>query len=109
MGMGWWMVPGLVVSALAGVAGAAEDDEARFALGREVFLERAEPGCPLCHTLEEAGAEGEIGPNLDALAPEPGQVKTAVTLGIGPMKPYEALSEEEIDALAHYVATAAGG
>ena len=104
MGLLWAAAIGL---AALPSAGAAEDE--RLALGRDVFLERAEPRCPICHTLAEAGASGEIGPNLDVLAPDPERVRLAVTQGIGPMRPYEGLSEEEVDALAHYVATAAGG
>jgi cytochrome c6 len=100
---------GLLLAASVALPLAAAAEDARFALGREVFLERAEPRCPVCHTLAEAGASGEIGPNLDALAPDAERVRLAVTEGVGPMRPYTGLSEEEVDALAHYVATAAGG
>lgn len=98
-------VAGLAILSPAAVRG---EDE-RLALGREVFLERAEPACPLCHTLAEAGAAGEIGPSLDSLAPTPEQVRLAVTHGVGPMRPYADLSKEEIEALAHYVASVARG
>lgn len=107
--MAFRLVPGtgaLVV--LAGIASAGEKDE-QFALGREVFLERAEPACAVCHVLEEADAAGAIGPSLDSLAPSEDRVRSAVERGIGAMPAYDELDDEEIDALAHYVAAATGG
>ena len=76
-------------------------------LGKQVFLEKAEPPCALCHTLKAAGATGEIGPNLDDLKPDEEKVSNAVKNGVGTMPPYdETLSEAEIAAVAHYVAEA---
>lgn len=76
-------------------------------LGRAIFLERAEPPCALCHTLKDAGATGEIGPDLDELKPDQERVSNAVKNGVGNMPPFEnVLSEAEIAAVAHYVATA---
>lgn len=94
---------------LAVPAAFAQPADERLELGREVFLERAAPACGICHTLADAGTEGAIGPILDDLKPTMDQVRLAVTLGVGPMQPYTALSEEEIDALAYYVATVTGG
>jgi mono/diheme cytochrome c family protein len=87
------------------VASAEED---KLALGKEVFLERAQPQCALCHTLADAEAIGEVGPNLDELKPDADRVKTAVTNGIGPMPANEILTDEEIEAVALYVSTVAG-
>lgn len=87
------------------VASAEED---KLALGKEVFLERAQPQCALCHTLADAEAIGEVGPNLDGLKPDADRVKTAVTNGIGPMPANEILTDEEIEAVALYVSTVAG-
>jgi cytochrome c6 len=99
-----------LTAALAAAGGAAQaEEDARFTLGREVFLERAEPACPICHALAEAGAAGAVGPDLDTLRPDAEQVRRAVTQGIGPMQPYEGLSDEEVDALAQYVAIVTGG
>lgn len=92
--------------ALAPVTSSAEED--KLALGKEIFLERGEPQCALCHTLADAEAVGEVGPNLDELKPDADRVKTAVTNGIGPMPANEILSLEEIDAVALYVSTVAG-
>jgi cytochrome c6 len=87
------------------LAGDEEVDEKRIELGREVFIEIAVPQCAICHTLADAGAEGEVGPILDQLRPDYDTVRTAVVEGIGPMKPYVDLTEGEIDAVAYYVST----
>ena len=92
-----------------GPAGALAQQNGKLELGREVFVERAEPGCGLCHTLRDAGGEGEIGPNLDQLQPDEERVERTVTQGVDVMPSYaELLSEEDIAAVAHYVATVAG-
>lgn len=89
-------------------AAQANADEAKLALGKTVFLEISEPQCALCHTLADAGSEGEVGPILDELKPDEERVKKAVTEGIGPMPANEVLSQDEIDAVALYVSTVAG-
>jgi cytochrome c oxidase subunit II len=38
--------------------------EGDAAAGKEVFAS-AEPGCGTCHTFKAAGANGQVGPNLD--------------------------------------------
>ncbi len=84
-------------------------DAVDLELGREVFLELAQPSCSICHTLAEAEASGTIAPNLDRLQPTMEQVADAVTSGPGIMPEYgDLLSAEEIEAVAHYVATVAG-
>ena len=89
-------------------AAAMPGDELLVA-GREVFLNVAEPACGVCHTLDDAGSAGEIGPNLDDLAPEAGQVHAAVTWGVGVMPAYEGvLTDEQIDAVSVYVASVTG-
>jgi len=35
------------------------------AAGKQVFTATAQPPCATCHTLSEAGASGQVGPNLD--------------------------------------------
>lgn len=76
-------------------------------LGKKIFLEKAEPPCATCHTLKDAGATGEIGPDLDDLKPDQDMVRNAVTNGVGNMPPFkEVLSEAEIAAVARYVAGA---
>ena len=60
--------------------------------------------------MKDAGAEGEIGPNLDDFKPTVEQVRAAVTSGIGIMPGFaETLTDAEIGTLSTYVATVAGG
>lgn len=83
--------------------------DAVLVVGREVFLDVALPQCAVCHTLEDAGSAGEIGPNLDKLGPDAARVHAAVTQGVGVMPAYEGvLTAEQIDAVSVYVATATG-
>jgi mono/diheme cytochrome c family protein len=76
------------------VEGNAEDGEAVF----------ASSGCGSCHTLEAAGSEGNVGPNLNDAAPEFDEVYTIVTNGRGAMPAFEdQLSEQQIADVAQYV------
>ena len=76
--------------------------DSKMELGLEVFNNKAQ--CGMCHTLQAAGSEGQIGTNLDQLKPFMPQVVAAVTNGIGVMPAFEGiLSSEEIDAVAYYV------
>jgi mono/diheme cytochrome c family protein len=90
--------------ALTPPAGLANDE-----LGRKVFMEVAQPPCALCHTLEAAGASGSIGPSLDELKPDKERVAQMVRQGAGAMPAFEGkLTPEQIEAVAGYVAKAAG-
>ena len=74
----------------------------KMELGLDVYNDKAQ--CGMCHTLQAAGSEGQIGPNLDQLKPLMAQVIAAVTNGNGVMPAFEGmLSSEEIDAVAYYV------
>ena len=76
--------------------------DSKMELGLEVFNNKAQ--CGMCHTLQAAGSEGQIGVNLDQLKPLMPQVIMAVTNGNGVMPAFEGmLSSEEIDAVAYYV------
>ncbi|MDF2182661.1 cytochrome c [Neptuniibacter sp. CAU 1671] len=78
-----------------------------YETGRALFTEGAVPSCTICHTLKEAGASGEVGPNLNELKPSLEQVINVVTGGSGVMPAFdETLSAQEIKAIAHYVSTA---
>ena len=75
---------------------------AQMELGLEVFNNKAQ--CGMCHTLQAAGSEGQIGTNLDQLKPQIPQIISTVTNGIGVMPAFEGmLTMEEIDAVAYYV------
>ena len=76
--------------------------DSKMELGLEVFNNKAQ--CGMCHTLQAAESEGQIGINLDQLKPLMPQVVAAVTNGNGVMPAFEGiLSSEEIDAVAYYV------
>ena len=70
-------------------------------LGLEVYNNKAQ--CGACHTLQEAGSEGQIGPDLDLLKPTMPRIVFTVTNGIGMMPAWEGiLTDEEIEAVAYY-------
>jgi len=71
--------------------------------GRELYLNKSVPQCGICHTLEDAGTKGVVGPNLNTLKPEEAQVLSAIKQGIGAMPPQTTMSEEQLKALARYV------
>ena len=74
----------------------------KMVLGLEVYNDKAQ--CGASHTLQAAGSEENIGPNLDQLKPSIPQIIYAVTNGIGVMQAWEGiLTYEEIQAVAHYV------
>jgi len=100
----------LLAAGVAFPSGAAQaQDEADLELGKQVFVEIAEPQCGICHTLADAGTTGEIGPNLDELRPSEERVQAVVRDGVDVMPAFEGLlTEEQIKAVAHYVATVAG-
>lgn len=65
--------------------------------------------CGSCHTLGDAGADGKAGPNLDAVKPDEALVIERVTNGQGGMPSFSnQLDDDEIAAVAAYVAGAAG-
>jgi len=74
----------------------------KMILGLEVYTNKAQ--CGVCHTLQAAGSEGEIGPNLDQLKPSIEQIIYVVTNGIGVMQAWEGiLTYDEIEAVAYYI------
>jgi cbb3-type cytochrome c oxidase subunit III len=65
--------------------------------------------CASCHTLAAAGASGTIGPNLDETKPTLDLAVDRVTNGQGVMPSFkDQLSEEQIQAVAKFVAESAG-
>tara|TARA_B100001540_G_C15399975_1_gene458399 strand:+ start:77 stop:403 length:327 start_codon:yes stop_codon:yes gene_type:complete len=79
-------------------------DEAKKLKGLEIFNETA--GCAGCHTLKAAGAEGNVGPNLDTVDLTFESVVEMVTYGLGVMPAYgedEILTKEEINIVSFYV------
>jgi mono/diheme cytochrome c family protein len=67
-------------------------------------------GCGNCHVLAAAGASGAVGPDLDETTPDEALALDRVTNGQGGMPPFQGqLSDDEIAAVAKYVAANAGG
>jgi cytochrome c553 len=74
--------------------------------GKAVF---AKAGCGSCHTLQDAGSSGTVGPNLDDAKPSHDLVVERVTNGMGVMPSFKGqLSEKEIQDVAAYVSSVAG-
>ena len=83
----------------------ANSDEI-FEKGKIIFLEQG--NCAACHTLADAGSNGQIGPNLNEIRPDKIRVMLSVTNGIGVMPAYQGqLTVDEIEAVSHYVSIAA--
>jgi mono/diheme cytochrome c family protein len=74
------------------------------AAGKAVFTSA---GCATCHTLKDAGAHGNVGPNLDQLKPAEDVVQRQVENGGGVMPAFKGqLSAKQIQDVAAYVFTA---
>jgi mono/diheme cytochrome c family protein len=101
---------GAFLLCVAGVSMAAEPDAAKLEKGKAIFMTEAVPACAVCHTLDDAGATGAIGPNLDELKPSYEHVRKMVMEGAGTMPSFaETLDEASVDAVAAYVAHVTGG
>jgi mono/diheme cytochrome c family protein len=76
----------------------------KMILGLDIYNNKAQ--CGTCHSLQSAGSDGQIGPNLDMLKPQMEQIISAVTNGIGVMPPWGGiLTDKEIESVAYYVFT----
>jgi mono/diheme cytochrome c family protein len=74
--------------------------------GKKVFTSA---GCSGCHTLKDAGATGNVGPNLDTLKPSKAKVAHQVEFGGAVMPAFRGkLTPAQIDAVAAYVSSVAG-
>jgi len=74
--------------------------------GKQVFTSA---GCAGCHTLQDAGANGNVGPNLDQLKPSKAVTAHQVEVGGGAMPAFKGqLSAAQIEAVAEYVSSSAG-
>jgi cytochrome c553 len=85
----------------AGGGGGAASDQ-----GKLVFTQ----SCGTCHTLKDAGTNGQVGPVLDQLKPDEKRVLAAIKnggLGSGTM-PANIVSGKDAQAVAKYVSSVAG-
>ncbi len=95
---------GLASACASGLAA----DPAELARGKTLFT-TIQPACAVCHTLQAAGAEGQIGPVLDELKPTADRVMAALRQGVGVMPSYaERMSDADMRAVASFVAHATG-
>ena len=113
------VVLALLVVAAAGCGADDDDDSGGAATTAATTAETTEGGadgaavfassCGTCHTLAAAGSDGTTGPNLDDLKPDEETVEEQVRSGGGGMPAFEGqLSDDEIEAVATYVAESAG-
>jgi sulfite dehydrogenase len=101
----WWVGLSALTLLLPSHAAGAEERER----GKLLFT-TVQPACATCHTLQAAGAEGQVGPVLDEIKPDATRVLRAVRAGLGVMPSYaERLTERDMRALAEFVAHATGG
>jgi mono/diheme cytochrome c family protein len=79
-------------------------------------------GCGSCHVLQDAGSQGEVGPNLDnvladvdeefvreSIVSPDAEIAEGFQPGVMPGTYGEQLSEQQLDALVEYLLEAAGG
>jgi sulfite dehydrogenase len=75
------------------------------AQGKQIFTSN----CGGCHTLKDAGTNGQVGPVLDELQPDKARVQRQVFNGGGKMPSFKGkLSSDQINAVATYVSSVAG-
>jgi len=72
--------------------------------GKVVFTTK---GCTACHTLKDAGATGNVGPDLDVVKPSLGKAIDRLLHGKAAMPPFKGvLSTKQIADVAAYVVKA---
>lgn len=81
-------------------------DAAASAEGKQIFTQ----SCGTCHTLADAGTQGNVGPVLDQIKPDEARTLNAIEnggAGSGAM-PANIVTGKEADAVAAYVGSVAG-
>jgi mono/diheme cytochrome c family protein len=102
------IVPAIVLSSDQASAGPGGTKlSADMQAGRVLFTDK----CATCHTLQDSGAVGRVGPDLDVLAPTEGltinAIKEGRARGQGQM-PAQLLEGEDAKHVAEYIADVAG-
>jgi mono/diheme cytochrome c family protein len=91
----------LVLACAAALAATSTSGCGSSDSGKKIFTSA---GCSSCHTLADAGATSQTGPNLDIAKPMAAQIVAQVTQGGGAMPSFAGqLSSDEIQAVADYV------
>ena len=94
-----------VAAYVASVAGTGITASKTSTNGKDIFA----ANCGSCHTLKDAGTNGNVGPNLDQLKPPLQRVQRQVINGGGGMPAFKGvLTAAQITAVAKYVASVAG-
>lgn len=79
-------------------------DAAQLEQGKTLFSSGAQPiACSVCHTLNDAGAAGTIGPDLDELKPDAERIRKTMMEGMGAMPSFSAMDEADREAIIAYV------
>lgn len=83
-------------------------EAAQLEQGKLLFSTSAKPiACSVCHTLQDAGAVGTIGPDLDELKPDADRIRKTMMEGMGAMPSFAAsLEEADREAIIAYVLNA---
>lgn len=92
------------------------------AAGKEVFMTAAQPPCSGCHTLAEANATGQVGPNLDealkgktpefiheSIVDPDAEITSGFQGGIMPGTYGDQLSEKQLNDLVAFLVQATSG
>jgi mono/diheme cytochrome c family protein len=90
--------------------------------GKQVFTATAQPPCSGCHTLSEAGASGQVGPNLDdvlkgkspdfiheSIVNPDAEVAAGFTAGVMPKTYGDQLADQQLADLVAFLAQSTSG
>jgi len=108
-------IPAWAISREGGEEASPESVPSQFQEGKDLFV----TNCGACHTLEKAGTDGIVGPNLDDLLappaptpPAPSTIKprvlNAIENGIQGRMPAGILSGDQAQRVADFVSNCAG-
>ena len=109
------LLPAWAISREGSSSASEGDVPASLEEGKELFV----TNCGSCHTLEKAGTDGVVGPNLDDLLAPPGpappdaatikpRVASAIENGVQGRMPADIRSGEQAEEVADFVAQTAG-
>jgi mono/diheme cytochrome c family protein len=109
------LIPAWAISREGGDEASPESVPAELQEGKDLFV----TNCGACHTLEKAGTDGIVGPELDEIlappspsSPDPATIKprvlNAIENGIEGRMPAGILSGEQAKTVAEFVSRCAG-